>query len=107
MKYNCLKCALIAIYKAWTIIYVLLVFHSSGESVLNKNYKINKSLNFNTVLCVSAYRDNDDDDDDDNDDDANSNNDDKLVVMVMSPLKMMILIMIFLDVVVVVFEKIK
>ena len=24
---------------------------------LNKNYKINKSLNFNTVLCVSAYRD--------------------------------------------------
>ena len=24
---------------------------------LNKNYKINKSLDFNTVLCVSAYRD--------------------------------------------------
>ena len=57
MKYNCLKCALIAIYKAWTTIYILFVFHSSGESVLNKNYKINKSLNFNTVLCVSAYRD--------------------------------------------------
>ena len=57
MKYNCLKCALIAIYEAWTTIYILLVFHSSGESVLNKNYKINKSLNFNTVLCVSAYRD--------------------------------------------------
>ena len=32
--------------------YILLVFHSSGESVfLNKNYKINKSLDFNTVLC--------------------------------------------------------
>ena len=27
---------------------ILLVFHSSGESVLNKNYKINKSLHFNT-----------------------------------------------------------
>ena len=67
MNYNCLKCALIAIYEAWTTIYILLVFHSSGESVLNKNYKINKSLNFNTVLCVSAYRDNDDDDDDDDD----------------------------------------
>ena len=77
MKYNCLKCALIAIYKAWTTIYILLVFHSSGESVLNKNYKKNKSLNFNTVLCVSAYRDNDngDNDDDDNDDDDNNDDD--------------------------------
>ena len=58
MNYNCLKCALIAIYEAWTTIYILLVFHSSGESVLNKNYKINKSLNFNTVLCVNTYRNN-------------------------------------------------